>query len=217
MASGFPGLFVEPTLNLRTSIGAGLNTDNDGDGEETSRLYPYASIDIIIILSTLFGQYDLGRSFVDDQSAIYHLLEERITNTYGLDGKKCIYRFICELTKNPIKDYTLMGELITTVFSPRKDNDNNNNNILKEYLEAQLAGEVDNPESCHIAYGNECPVTLINDYYNNINNNDDDDNNELHLHPPEFRISNQYHTGSDFNRIQKRSENVDDISSSSPA
>lgn len=57
------------------------------------------------------------RSFTDDQAAIYQTVEERLETTYGLDGKVCVQRFICELTKNPITDYTFVGELITAVFS----------------------------------------------------------------------------------------------------
>lgn len=61
MASGYPGLFVRPTLSIGTSIGAAIDTDNDGDGIPTNRLYPSASYYFIIILDALFDQYTIGR------------------------------------------------------------------------------------------------------------------------------------------------------------
>lgn len=57
------------------------------------------------------------RTYADDQAAMYQAAESRLSATHGLDGRACVLRFICELRKNPIQDWTVVGELITLLFT----------------------------------------------------------------------------------------------------
>ncbi|KAK4298912.1 hypothetical protein Pmani_028770 [Petrolisthes manimaculis] len=150
MATEWSGLFVHPTLSIEHKVGTDIYTDNNNDGDETPRLYNYGAISFVLVLDALFEEYVIGRrSITDDQAAIYRTLEERLTRYFGLEGKACVLRFICELSqnsklsKNSIQHDTITGELITLVFTPREDD----KGVMKEYLEAQLAGQVDNPQS----------------------------------------------------------------------
>ncbi|KAK3866502.1 hypothetical protein Pcinc_027970 [Petrolisthes cinctipes] len=196
MASGFPGLFVHPTLSIGSSVAVLINTDNNNDGVPSKRLYPYSVAYIIIILDALFDQYALGRrSFTDDQAAIYQTVEERLATIYGLDGKVCVQRFICELTKYPIKDYTVIGELLTLVFSPRQDG----SDLMQEYLDAQQTGEVEHSETCTIAYGNDCPVSIFN-YFNKM-----DSSSPGGPQPPP---SAEYHSSYGYNNINNEEQPI---------
>ncbi|KAK4329108.1 hypothetical protein Pmani_000519 [Petrolisthes manimaculis] len=200
MASGFPGLFSRPTLSLSSSLAVVLNTDNDNDGVPTKRLQPFTIAYIIIILDALFDEYTLRRrSFTDDQAAIYQTVEERLATVYGLDGKVCVQRFICELTKNPIKDHTVMGDLLTLVFSPRQDG----SDFMKEYLDAQQTGEVEHSETCTIAYGNDCPVSIFN-YFNMMDNSSSSPGEPQPPPPP----SPEYHSSYGYNNINNEEQPI---------
>lgn len=54
---------------------------------------------------------------------------------------------------------------------------------MQEYLDAQQTGEVDHPESCNIAYGNVCPVSIFN-YFNEMDSQGP--------HPQEYHSSHGY-------------------------
>ena len=46
------------------------------------------------------------------QSDLFSWATDSLTNTFGLNGKSCLQRLICELAEVPIRDLSLMGEFI---------------------------------------------------------------------------------------------------------
>ena len=58
----------------------------------------------------------MSRSMEDDQFQIFKSLEGALQAT-GVDGKGCLLRTICEMQKNPIGEFTMMGEIVTILFT----------------------------------------------------------------------------------------------------
>ena len=56
------------------------------------------------------------RSVATDQQDFYALLENLLTNTFAMDGKVCVQRIICDLAAKPIKERSLMGEVLHRLF-----------------------------------------------------------------------------------------------------
>ncbi len=59
---------------------------------------------------------DVGRSLHStpdmDQMDFYGLVEGLLTDTFALDGRQCVQRLICDLAQDPIRDRSLMGEIL---------------------------------------------------------------------------------------------------------
>ncbi|XP_071547987.1 uncharacterized protein [Panulirus ornatus] len=153
-----PPVCCNTSRKSQNILGVPINTDNDNDGNPSARLLPYASVTFFIILDALIDEYLKGRSYTDDQATIYRSLESKLSTTYGLEGRACLQRFICELQKFPIHDLTIVGELITAVFTPREDG----RGLLQDYREAQLLGQLDDPGSCSTSYAYACPFSVFN-------------------------------------------------------
>lgn len=52
-------------------------------------------------------------------------------------------------------------------FRPTEDGITN----MEAYTDAKVAGEVENPDSCNIAYGSLCPMSLFSYFSDNNDNN----------------------------------------------
>ena len=52
------------------------------------------------------------RSLSSDQLDLYSTLESLLTNTFALDGRQCVQRLVCDLAHNPVRDKSLMGEVM---------------------------------------------------------------------------------------------------------
>ncbi|CAL4091598.1 unnamed protein product [Meganyctiphanes norvegica] len=76
---------------------------------------------------------------------------------YGINGQGCLLRFICELQKYPIKDFTIAGEILTSLFTPRSDR----NGALSAYREAEMLGQLDEEDICWDHYGVQCPLSVF--------------------------------------------------------
>ena len=75
----------------------------------------------LTFFSERFNGYDDGsltpgrsqaRSFANQQMDFYSWISGFLSNTLGLDGKACIQRLICELAEAPVKERSLMGEIL---------------------------------------------------------------------------------------------------------
>ena len=53
-----------------------------------------------------------SRSFANQQLDLYGWAEGFLSNTFGMDGKACVQRLICELAEVPVKDRSMMGEIL---------------------------------------------------------------------------------------------------------
>ncbi|KAK8734910.1 hypothetical protein OTU49_005725, partial [Cherax quadricarinatus] len=158
MTAALPGLFTRPYLVFNNQFGVPIFTDNDEDGVPTIRNIPLGIVSFVIILDALAREYKYGRTFTDDQMSIYRSLEARLDNSYGQDGRFCLLRFICEVQKYPIEEWTIVGQLINAVFTPGEDE----REEMVEYREARLTGRLEEPESCIFAYGHRCPFSIFN-------------------------------------------------------
>ena len=47
-----------------------------------------------------------------DQLDLYLLLEDLLTNSFALDGRQCVQRLVCDLSHSPVRDKSLMGEVL---------------------------------------------------------------------------------------------------------
>ena len=79
-----------------------------------------------------------GRSVIEaDQADFYALLEDLLSQTFALDGSKCVQRLICELAEEPLNERSLMGEVLHSVMEPRSAWPGRKSD---PYVEAQLQG-----------------------------------------------------------------------------
>ncbi len=52
------------------------------------------------------------RSLESDQHDLYGFLEGLLTDTYALDGRQCVQRLVCDLAHTPLRERSLMGEIL---------------------------------------------------------------------------------------------------------
>ena len=50
--------------------------------------------------------------FAIDQRDFYEWAGDILSNTLAMDGKACVQRLICELAEVPVRDRSLMGEIL---------------------------------------------------------------------------------------------------------
>ena len=60
--------------------------------------------------------YSIFRQLDNEQYHIYKSLEGILEAT-GVDGKACLLRTICEMQKNPIGEFTVIGEIMTILLT----------------------------------------------------------------------------------------------------
>ncbi|XP_076041933.1 uncharacterized protein LOC143025808 [Oratosquilla oratoria] len=154
----------QPALTLSAIVNVPISTDADRDGEETPRKLIFLAFYFTFYLDSLMDQYAKGRSLSDDQLSLYSTLEERLASNYGIDGRACVLRFICELQKHSIRDFTVMGEIVTSLFQPREGS------FLQEYRTARSIGLSVDSECSHHYYS--CPISVFNLFYSYVEENE---------------------------------------------
>ncbi|XP_042876246.1 uncharacterized protein LOC122255933 [Penaeus japonicus] len=162
-----PFVLTRPAYSLLNTLNFPITTTNPATGVDTLRGFVSIVVPITILLDTLLEETTKGRSFSEDQSGVYQALERRISSNFGVDGRACILRFICELQRRPISEWTVAGQLLTVLFTPRLGGGNSDMELLKEYFTAQRLGlkeEVD----CEAMYGT-CPVSIFR-YFDSLKN-----------------------------------------------
>jgi len=113
------------------------------------------SLPITIFLDTIFADLEAtGRSIEDDQLNIFNSIESSLSGI-GVDGRSCLLRLICELQNNPIGQFTIIGELLSVLFTPKRGL----NDFLHDYLEAEVAGR--DGRDCANLY-HTCPFSIMN-------------------------------------------------------
>jgi len=112
-----------------------------------------------------------GRKIEDQHSAVFEMVED-LLNKFGVDGKACVLRLICELAESNGLPYNgLMGRAIETLFL--LDYGLSNTDRLYEYISARMYGE--HQGSCESAYP-QCPFSAFQlldpeEIMNTISNN----------------------------------------------
>ncbi|XP_028169935.1 uncharacterized protein LOC114359658 isoform X2 [Ostrinia furnacalis] len=84
---------------------------------------------------------DVERAVLDklhggERALLYGIAEDLLAN-FGLSGKECLLRAICEIQAHPLKNFGFVGEIMKLFFTPSKSP---YANLLEEYVEAERAG-----------------------------------------------------------------------------
>jgi len=103
----------------------------------------------------------LIRSVATDQHNVFSAIGEAF-NKAGLDGKQCVLRAVCELEETPVKHWSIIGDMVTTLLQPKRGD---NTTLLEEYHRAQDIGADSaangNKGDCWSYFPN-CPLSLFN-------------------------------------------------------
>ncbi|XP_043217454.1 uncharacterized protein LOC122379371 [Amphibalanus amphitrite] len=95
------------------------------------------------------------RSLDDDKASMYSYAETFISQ-FGLDGKMCVLRTICEVAETPVQDAGLMGEIFNTVL--RTTMEPTEGERMQEYKKAEERGRA--VGRCD-EYYSACPVSVF--------------------------------------------------------
>ncbi|XP_046450906.1 uncharacterized protein LOC124198884 [Daphnia pulex] len=149
----------------------------DDKGKTAIRGLIQLLVPVTIFLDTIFADTAgyTTRGFGDDQYQIYKSMEGILQAT-GIDGKACLLRTICEMQTNPIGEFTVVGEILTILLSPKRGI----NDFLHDYIDAEHIGQSHNM-TCAGEF-RECPVSLYNLFRSDGDSNeivdDEDDEDE---------------------------------------
>ncbi|XP_017879513.1 uncharacterized protein LOC108624618 [Ceratina calcarata] len=89
-----------------------------------------------------------------ERALLYGTAEDMLAN-FGLNGKACLLRAICEVQGHPLNNFGLIGEMLKLFFTASKSPFAN---ILKEYVEAENRGKFHG--ECW-PYFKDCPKSLF--------------------------------------------------------
>ncbi|XP_063540434.1 uncharacterized protein LOC134749433 isoform X2 [Cydia strobilella] len=79
----------------------------------------------------------LDRLHGGERAIMYSIAEDMFTN-FGMEGRECLLRAICEIHAHPLTNFGFLGEVMKLFFTPSKSP---YATLLSEYVEAQKAGE----------------------------------------------------------------------------
>ncbi|CAD0203187.1 unnamed protein product [Chrysodeixis includens] len=79
----------------------------------------------------------LDRMHGGERAILYGITEDLFAN-FGLSGKECLLRAICEIQSHPLKNFGFLGEIMKLFFTPSKSP---YASLMDEYVQAQKAGE----------------------------------------------------------------------------
>ncbi|XP_071455065.1 uncharacterized protein [Hetaerina americana] len=89
-----------------------------------------------------------------ERAILYGVLEEFLSN-FGMDGRACLLRAICEVHGHPLTSFGLLGEFVKLFFTASKSPFAT---VLEEYVAAEKAGMEDG--DCW-RYYKSCPKSLF--------------------------------------------------------
>ncbi|XP_045107955.1 uncharacterized protein LOC123502769 isoform X2 [Portunus trituberculatus] len=58
-----------------------------------------------------------GRSLAEEQVGVYEAVAQKLHTQFGLDGRACVLRFICELQQRRLGHSTVAGKVLTALFT----------------------------------------------------------------------------------------------------
>ncbi|XP_037083428.1 uncharacterized protein LOC119103860, partial [Pollicipes pollicipes] len=101
--------------------------------------------------------FTLGRSVLGgDRLGIYETARLSL-DRFGLDGKACILRSICEAAEYPLENEGLLGEVLNIVLTASRTT--TEDGAEQEYTQAEYQGR--SQGDCYAAYP-DCPVSMFN-------------------------------------------------------
>ncbi|XP_050713141.1 uncharacterized protein LOC126996584 [Eriocheir sinensis] len=100
----------------------------------------------------------------DDRLGIYSVLISTL-NRFGVDGKACLLRSVCEVAESPLRDDGLLGEVLNILLTASYGASSSNH--LYDYIDAERYGRAYG--DCWAAYP-QCPMSLFKlfDAYNEL-------------------------------------------------
>ncbi|CAH1125780.1 unnamed protein product [Ceutorhynchus assimilis] len=110
------------------------------------------------------------------ERALLYLAVEELLENFGMDGRACLLRAICEVHAHPMKGFGLLGEMLKLFFSASKSPFAH---LMKEYVEAENAGAgvEGGPAECW-PYMKDCPKSIFMTKHNHYS--PDIEENEIH-------------------------------------
>ncbi|KAI8420145.1 hypothetical protein MSG28_008716 [Choristoneura fumiferana] len=79
----------------------------------------------------------LDRLHGGERALLYGVAEDMFAN-FGMEGRECLLRAICEIHAHPLTNFGFIGEVMKLFFTPSKSP---YASLLNDYVEAQRAGE----------------------------------------------------------------------------
>jgi hypothetical protein len=89
-----------------------------------------------------------------ERAFLYQYVEDYLF-TFGMDGKGCLLRAICEMHESPLLGYGLVGELLEVFLTPSRSSYQKK---MSEYIGAELAGRT---EGDCFKFEKECSRSLF--------------------------------------------------------
>jgi len=145
--------YEEPWVRVAATWAQALDTRPAGT---TAAATPRALYGVILVANLLlqstyehlvYGDDEEVERALNNQPLLYGEMAKQLTSRMGLDGRECVLRFICELQSRPVENWTLAGELISLIFSPRYGEAG----ALADYQRAAAVGRTDTAK-CAGAY-----------------------------------------------------------------
>ncbi|KAF5283823.1 hypothetical protein FQA39_LY04643 [Lamprigera yunnana] len=92
-----------------------------------------------------------------ERALLYTVIEDFLDN-FGMDGRACLLRAICEVHAHPLQNFGLLGEVVKLFLSASKSPFSS---LLLEYVEAENAGRGKSGSSECWPYMKDCPKSLF--------------------------------------------------------
>lgn len=132
-----------------------------------------------------------GRSLFDDQPGWYGVVGRLVSNRLGVPGHECVLRFVCEMQQRPLAEWSLLGQLLEIVFTPRYGNATE----LLEYATSERLGRWLGDPGCRDHYP-RCPGSLFQymESFANLTTSDEEEKTfkqsllDPHLHTASFNM-----------------------------
>ncbi|KAF0308136.1 hypothetical protein FJT64_020613 [Amphibalanus amphitrite] len=106
---------------------------------------------------TLPESFSIGRSsYSGDRLGIYETAQ-RTLDRFGVNGKACLLRAICEAAEYPVENEGLLGEILNIVLTASRAETESSKEL--EYTQAEYQGRA--LGNCYAAYP-DCPVSVFN-------------------------------------------------------
>ncbi|KAI5635129.1 DM4/DM12 family domain-containing protein [Phthorimaea operculella] len=91
---------------------------------------------------TILGEVEVEEIVLEkfhggERALLYGVAEDMLAN-FGMEGKECLLRAICEIHAHPLTNFGFIGEVMKLFFTPTRSA---YASLLQEYVEAQKAGE----------------------------------------------------------------------------
>ncbi|CAH1099516.1 unnamed protein product [Psylliodes chrysocephalus] len=117
------------------------------------------------------------QAFHGGERALLYVMLEELLEQFGMDGKACLLRAICEVHAYPLTNFGLVGEMLKLFFSASKSPYADK---LNEYVEAEQAGsgQYGGPAECW-PYMKDCPKSLFMSRHNPYTDVDSEEENTV--------------------------------------